>query len=364
MISEGEAQFKVGNAFYRSQSRLARDLGVLTAAIYRSEKDSLRVLDAMAGCGVRSLRYYLESQADVVWANEGNPEVSSVLRQNLAVIPQASQKITCANANQVFFQSHCQQDYYDLVDVDCFGCATPYLSTALWATKIGGLLYLTSTDGRTVTGHLPDNSLRAYGVYARSHPCAHEQGLRILIGSIQQQAAAKGWGIEPIFSLFSGQTYRVMVRLLPNLVLNTSNYGFLGYCHQCGAYQTVSWRKIGRVVCPCDGAVLTLSGPLWLASLHNVNWLEKLQAQAKLRQWWERVRLLEVMQEEANLPPYFYTLSEIGRRGKLDLPKRDHMIQALRSQGYHASVTHINPQAIKTDADLTTCIQVARNLST
>ena len=103
-------------------------------------------------------------------------------------------------------------------------------------------------------------------------------------------------------------------------------------------------------------------GPLWLASLHNIIWLEKLQTQVESRQW--LVRLLKVMQGEANLPPYFYTLSEIGRRGKLDLPKRDHLIPALRSQGYHTSLTHINPQAIKTDADLPTCIQVARNLGT
>ena len=32
---EGKAQFCVGNAFYRPNSRVARDLGVLAAAIYR-----------------------------------------------------------------------------------------------------------------------------------------------------------------------------------------------------------------------------------------------------------------------------------------------------------------------------------------
>jgi tRNA (guanine26-N2/guanine27-N2)-dimethyltransferase len=54
----------VGQAFYRRETETARDLGVLAAAIYRRERGQLRVLDAMAGCGMRSLRYYLESGAD------------------------------------------------------------------------------------------------------------------------------------------------------------------------------------------------------------------------------------------------------------------------------------------------------------
>ncbi|MGB7444326.1 MAG: tRNA (guanine-N1)-methyltransferase, partial [Coleofasciculaceae cyanobacterium] len=227
------------------------------------------------------------------------------------------------------------------------------------ATKIGGLLYLTSTDGRTATGHLPDNSLSVYGAYARSHPAAHEQGLRLLIGSTQQQAASKGLGIQPVFSLFSGQTYRVMLRLLKNQSLTTENYGFLGYCHHCGNYQIVSWRKLGKIICPHDSKPLTLSGPMWLGSLHNQQYLGRLLALAQKWNWLERVQLLKVMTGEADLPPYFYTLSEIGRRGKIDIPKRSHLIERLQDMGYRASPTHINAQAIKTNADITICIAAA-----
>lgn len=65
---------------------------------------------------------------------------------------------------------------------------------------------------------------------------------------------------------------------------------------------------------------------------------------------------------ETQLPPYFYKLSEIGRQGKFDLPKRDYLIQALQSAGYQASATHINAQAIKTNANLRTCIKIAKKL--
>ena len=69
---EEKAAFQVNNVFYNPQSKYVRDLGVLAAAIYRQDYGSLKVLDALAGCGVRSLRYYLESQADYVWVNEAN----------------------------------------------------------------------------------------------------------------------------------------------------------------------------------------------------------------------------------------------------------------------------------------------------
>jgi tRNA (guanine26-N2/guanine27-N2)-dimethyltransferase len=359
--SEGKVTFQVGNAFYRSDSQTARDLGILAAAVYRSQTHQLRVLDAMAGCGVRSLRYWQESKADWVWTNEGNPEVRPTLLQNLATAIAANRlKLTHLDANRVFFDCYNRQDYYDLVDVDCFGSAAPYLSTSLWAIAIGGLLYLTSTDGRTATGHLPNISLQVYAAYARSHPAAHEQGLRLLIGSIHQQAATKGLGIQPVFSFFSGQTYRVMLRLVAKPALTLKTYGFLGYCHHCGNYQVIQWQQLGRVTCPHDDKPLSISGPLWLGELHDRHTLQQFIQQAHQWNWMHHVSLLELMQSEVNLPPYFFRLGEIGKRGKMDIPKRSHLITALQEKGYQASPSHINAQAIKTNADLQTCIAAAR----
>ena len=360
---EGKAKFQVGKAFYNPQSKLVRDLGVLAATVYRQNHGSLKVLDALAGCGVRSLRYWLESNADYLWINEGIPQLSSLLQQNLAqAIAANCCQITHQDAHRVFFDCHNRRNYYDLVDVDCFGTATPYLSTMLWATKIGGLMYLTSTDGRTLTGHLRHNSMQAYGAIARSHPAAQEQALRIIIGSVQQQAATKGLGIEPVFSLFTGKTYRLMLRLVPKTQLNDKNYGFLAYCHGCGNYQTVTFNKLGKINCKCDCPNITVSGAMWLGKLHHRQLIVAYKAIAEQFAWQEVSHLLSLMTAEIDFPPYFYTLREIGKRGKLDLPKRGHLIQALQKKGYQASVTHINSQAIKTNADINTCIAVARSI--
>ena len=361
---EGKARFQIAGAFYNPKSKLARDLGVLAGLVYKDRQGQLRVLEAMAGSGVRSLRYYLESNADYLWVNEGNYELNTLLEQNLQqTISSDRYRLTHLDAHRVFFDCFNRRDYYDLVDVDCFGTSAPYLNTMLWATKLGGLMYLTSTDGRTLAGRTPHKSLQAYAAYPRSHPALQEQALRLIIGSVAQQAATKGLGIEPIFSLFAGETYRTMFRLIRRCNLTLDNYGFLGYCHQCGDYQTINWHKLGKIVCSHDRSALAISGAMWLGALHCSGYLSQMKAIANKLQWRDIVSLLSTMLDEAELPPYFFTLREIGKRGKLDLPQKSLLIQALRNLGYQASATHINPEAIKTDANIHTSIAVAKKLS-
>ena len=361
---EGKAIFQVGNAFYRPTTKLTRDLGILAAKTYQQETGKLRVLDAMAGCGVRGLRYILEAEAQWVWVNEANPDLQPILNQNLAHSLHSSQyKITQTDANRIFFDCYNRSDFYDLIDVDAFGIPFPYLLTVLWGTKIGGLVYLTCTDGRAITGNSPENSLKYYGAYARSHPAAHEQGLRIMMGKLQQQAASLGRGVRPVFAYFTGETYRLLMRFVETPQLTESNYGYLGYCHHCKNYQVVSWRKLGKALCPNEGERLVVSGAMWLGELHDRATLEKMIILAKEWGWTTAVSLLEVMEAEADLPPYFYSLQNIGQAGKLDLPKRDDLIQALRQRGYRACQTHVKSQGIKTDASFTVCVKIAQSLS-
>jgi tRNA (guanine26-N2/guanine27-N2)-dimethyltransferase len=369
-VQEGQARFQVEGAFYRSKSKIGRDLAILAATVYRQQRGELRVLDAMTGCGVRPLRYQLEAGANWVWANEANPDLRVLLTDNLAQgMKPRSYRITHQDANQLFFTCYQQRDFYDLVDIDNFGNPSPFLATGLWATKIGGLLYLTSTDGRTTSGHAPEKSLQVYGAYARSHPAVHEQGLRLMLGSVAQQAAARGMAIQPVFSLFNGQIHRVMVQLVMQSWVS-EHYGFLAYCHGCGQFQTLNWRELGQVSCVCHHArdnpvprrPPVLSGPQWLGPLHDGNWLQKMGHLARAWGWSTGVKLLKIMLAEADMPPYYYPLSEIGRRGRMDIPQRDQLIQALCDRNYRATRTHLDFQAIKTDAPIATCLEIAKAL--
>ncbi|MEL6776747.1 MAG: tRNA (guanine-N1)-methyltransferase [Cyanobacteria bacterium J06597_16] len=400
--TEGAAKFRTGSAFFRSSSQTGRDLAILAAIAHKATLPAaqpFRVLDAMTGCGVRPLRYALEAQADYVWANEGNHDLYPLLSKNLGdSLPATRYRITHQNANAVFFDCYQRQDFYDLIDIDGFGSPMPTLSTALWAVKLGGLLYLTSTDGRATSGHAPNKSLQTYGAYARAHPAVHEQGLRLLIGAAIQQAAARGLGAQPVFSFYNGEVNRVMVRITQKAQWKQAHYGFLAYCHGCGQFQTVGWKKLARVACVCPAANSSslsetvetrqgenppvsrpvtnrpvtnrpvISGPMWLGPLHNHQALEDMRQIAIAHQtshtpyqqrWKQTQALLETMQAEATLPPYYYPLAEIGRRGKMDIPPRDELIAQIRQSGFQASRTHLSEQAIKTDCPLATVTAIA-----
>ncbi len=362
---EGKARFVQAGAFFRPHSQVGRDLAILAAVVYRQQRGQLRVLDVMTGCGVRSLRYHLEAEADWIWANEGNPELREVLNYNLSQgMRPRSYRITYQDANQVFFTCYRERDFYDLVDIDCFGSGAPYLSTGLWAARIGGLVYLTSTDTRTTSGHNPAHSVAMYGAIARSHPAAHEQGVRLLLGSALQQAATRGMQVEPIFSLFNGQVHRVMVRLTMGQQLTLDRYGFLAYCHYCGHFQTLDWMQLGQAVCLHHETPrpMVVSGPLWLGPLHDGEMLGAMAAVAAAWGWEKRVKLLHLMQQEATMPPYYFRLGDLGRWLKGDIPPRDRLVMALQAQGYRACLTHFDAQAIKTTATWAECLAIARSL--
>ncbi len=370
---EGAARFSTAGAFFRASSRTGRDLAILSALAYKRRAHSdgqLRILDAMTGCGVRAVRYLLEAEADYVWANEGNGELSTLIRANFQTnldspLLAGRYHLTHQDANAAFFDAYQRQDFYDLVDIDSFGSPLPTLSTGLWAVKLGGLLYLTSTDGRATSGRAPNSSLQSYGAYARSHPAVHEQGLRLLIGVAVQQAAARGLGAQPVFSWYCGEVNRVMIKVTRSVAWKGDCYGFLTYCHACGQFQTFGWKRLGRgILCTCrcaDSPVV--SGPMWLGPLHNTADLAAMHKIAIQKGWGDRAALINIMQAEADLPPYFYPLAEIGRRAQTDIPPRQRLIDRLQDRGYRATVTHLSNQAIKTEASLSTCLGIARQLS-
>ena len=128
-VSEGSATFQVGGLFYRPSSRLIRDLGVLALAILaRDERHAgdVRVLDAMSGTGVRSLRYWREANATHIHANElmfgEHP-----LRANLAPLVEAGRGVvTCTDAVELYMRAKIDERRYSFIDADAFGTGQPH----------------------------------------------------------------------------------------------------------------------------------------------------------------------------------------------------------------------------------------------
>ncbi len=270
---EGAVQLRTGGGFFRPDSRPARDFGVLLTRLLAAA-GPVRLLDAMAGCGIRALRGAVEGGATAVWANDADPDRLPLLQANLASVPAAVERRVSAQTAQRLLAGclvRCRR--FELVDLDAFGSPTALLPLALEAVAFGGILYLASTDGRSPTGHDRGAAVRRLGAAARAHPASWELALRLQIGSIARAAWAMGRGLEPLLSFSEGRTFRTAVRVRRQPGAGEEEQlGLLAHCHGCGDQQQQSLLRLGRwQPCACRGATppLAVSGPLWLGPLQH-----------------------------------------------------------------------------------------------
>ncbi|XP_068669132.1 uncharacterized protein [Aristolochia californica] len=362
--SERGLQFEIGESFFRSESAIGRDLGVLAASLHRKSTGRLRVLDALCGCGVRSLRYLVQSGADFVWANDANDDYRKTILMNLGVESRFSESrsrrwvVTHSDARKVLLETYIHREFFDFIDVDSFGSDSSFLRPAFEAVTLGGLLYVTSTDGYSSGGHRPYHSLASYGAYVRPVPYANEVGLRMLIGGAVRDAAALGYSVSPLFSYYSyhGPVFRVLLRVNRGKLLQ-KHYGFISYCNKCGDSHEFSWNKLGLICCPCgNGEVsksLVVCGPLWTGPLHDTDFMTDMLSLAQKWGWActgskgtenaDLEKLLKTIIDESDpqLTFGYIKLDEVASRAKVNSPPLDTVIGILRKDLQH--VDHILP---------------------
>ncbi|KAK2444814.1 tRNA (guanine(26)-N(2)/guanine(27)-N(2))-dimethyltransferase [Trifolium repens] len=372
-------EFDTGGAFYRRESATGRDLGVLAASLQKKVNGSLRVLDALCGCGIRSVRYLKEAEADFVAANDGNECYGKTILENLSRVCVKEDKkwvVTHLEANRVMTDYYVQKSFFDFIDVDSFGSDSSFLRSAINTLKYGGLLYVTSTDGFSSGGHRPHHSLAAYGAYVRSMPYSNEIGLRMLIGGVVREAAVLGHHITPLFSYYAyhGPVFRVLLRLNRGKLHDSRHYGFIGHCHQCGNSHEFSWDRLGQMSCSCSMSKvsnsLKVSGPLWTGPLHNAAYLTDMLDLAKQWGWigcdgkdnLEKLIKLMVDESDPRLPFGFINLDEMASRAKINTPPLRTLMSAMHEKGYAVSRSHITSNAIKTNCPMTECIKIAKEL--
>ncbi|KAM7275137.1 hypothetical protein ACFE04_017003 [Oxalis oulophora] len=393
--TERGLEFNTGDSFYRHESATGRDLGVLAAYLYKQSKGQLRVIDAMCGCGIRSLRYLVEAQADFVLANDANDEYRGVILGNLGQVERGvgDEKrwvVTHTDATRVLTEYYMQKDFIDFIDVDSFGSDTLYFRSAFSALKMDGLLYLTSTDGFSAGGHRPLNSLAAYGAYIKPMPYANEIGLRMLIGGAVREASALGFHVTPLFSYYSyhGPVFRVLFRVNRGKLSEDRDYGFISYCNKCGNSQAYTWDKLNQISCTCNSAKgsrsLVVSGPMWTGPLHSASYLTEMLNLAVQWEWagngmeTSLEKLLKRMIEESDprLSFGYIKMDDMGSRAKINTPALKTLMEAMQKninlqcevcpmqEGYATSRSHIAANAIKTNCPMTECIRIAKELQT
>ncbi|MEB3331043.1 MAG: N2,N2-dimethylguanosine tRNA methyltransferase [Synechococcaceae cyanobacterium] len=366
---EGAATLRPGSGFFRSDSRPARDLGVLLLAVL-ARQGPVQVLDAMAGCGIRSLRYGLEAGVTSLWVNDADPDRLPLLQANLAQLPAAvAHRCTVVTAQQLLATCLRRRRRFTFVDLDAFGCPSALVPLALEAVRFGGVLYLASSDGRSPTGHDRPAALRRFAAAARAHPASWELALRLQLAVVARAAWALGRGIEPLFSFSEGRTFRTGVRLRRRPEPGQeAQLGLLAHCHGCGEQQVQSLLRLGRWrLCCAAGseAPLAVSGPLWIGPLQDAAMLVAMQEAAEALPGSlsaPGLRLLERLAADPGDLARCWPLALIARRLQGGPPRPQDLVRELRAAGWRAQRSGVMEGQLRSDAPWDEILAAARRV--
>lgn len=376
---EGAVTVETGGGFFRPESRPSRDLGVLLGATMAAA-GPLRVLDGMAGCGIRSCRWLVEAGAMAVWANDADPDRLPLLRSNLVPLRSdhpggagSSLRITTLRIQKLLAGCMARQERFSLVDLDAFGSPMALVPLALEAVSFEGVLVLASTDGRSPTGHDRAAAIRRLGASARSHPASWELALRLQLGVLARSAWSAGRGLTPLFSFSEGRTFRTAVRVHRRpAAREEEQLGLVSHCHACGDQQVQSLRRLRPWrACRCAGNrdsggwPLAISGPLWIGPLQHPPTLAAMVALQGERHLAgpEGERLLRALAADEGWTPRCWPTDAIARILGAGPPPLRALVAALEQAGYRSCVSGVMAAQVRTDAPWTELLAVASGIS-
>lgn len=276
-----------------------------------TQTGEFRILDALSATGLRAIRYAKEiPMVTSVVANDLSLQATNSIKLNIDH-NQVSCKVSVTTGDA---QAHLynaasplnrgKQSLYEVIDLDPYGTAAPFLDAAVKAVVDGGLLCITCTDaGVFASVGYPEKTYSQYGGLPFKGPQSHEAGLRLILHAIATSAARYGLSIEPLLSLSIDFYARVFVRVRrsPADVKFLASKTLIVYnCDAgCGAWSTqflsqsrakkdrkgdavykfsLAKAPSANQYCSHCGLKTHLSGPMWGGPIHNPHFIQRILA--------------------------------------------------------------------------------------
>jgi tRNA (guanine26-N2/guanine27-N2)-dimethyltransferase len=136
----------------------------------------ITVLEALSASGLRAIRYALElPSVSTVYANDMDPSAIQAIHRNIQHnnVPENLLKVSQLDAN-VLMYSH-RTERVDVIDLDPYGTATPFIDAAIQGIASDGLLCVTCTDMAVSAGiGYPEKCYANYGGMPAKQEYTHE----------------------------------------------------------------------------------------------------------------------------------------------------------------------------------------------
>ncbi len=325
--------------FYNPSMVLNRDLSVLVAQkILNDSKKRIHLLDGLAASGIRGIRFAHELEGDFyVTVNDWNDDAYRLIRKNAKQYAFPHLMTTKKNLQLLL-----TEEQFEYIDIDPFGSPVYFLDAAMRSIRHNGIIACTATDTATLCGVYPKVCRRRYNAQPLHTPCMKEIGLRILLGVLCREAAKHKKGIAPLLCYTTDHYSRLYI---------TVHQGASAANTAVNHVSSISSKTIDEFYTESESMV----GPLWLGSIQQRRFIQevrdilfKKQVQTKH----ELIKLLDILEEEATAPPFFYDVDKIASVLKCPPLKRETLFTRLRQKGYVVSRTHCTPVGFKTNAPI------------
>eukprot|EP00042_Codosiga_hollandica_P044559 m.442807 g.442807 ORF g.442807 m.442807 type:complete len:367 (+) comp56817_c0_seq45:1061-2161(+) len=319
-------------------------------------------------------------------ANDFSESAVEAIRSNVLfndLDPATNVRPSHADASLLMYQHRAPMERFDVVDLDPYGSAVPFLDAAVQAVTDGGLLCVTCTDLAILCGNHPETCYGKYGSMPLKAKYCHEMAVRIMLSTIAAAAGRYRRRIVPLVSLSIDFYARVFVRVntSPAEVKRLgSQTGIVYHCPACDTHHVQAMCKAPdasshnfrpqtgpNVDRQCDqcGRQFIVGGPVWTDPIHDKDFAEKVcdavRADSSTLKTANRILgQMAVIQEELHDVPFYYTLDHLSRVLHVSTPSMLQLRSAIIRHGYRVSTSHANANAIKTDAPHTVLWDIMR----
>lgn len=377
-----------------------------------AQASPFRILDALSATGLRALRYAKEiPMSTSITANDLSPQATASIMLNIKHnnVNKKVHAITGDARSHMYSVAKPTKRkvsvLYEVIDLDPYGTAVPFLDAAVNAVVDGGLLCVTCTDaGVFASVGYHEKTYSQYGGLPLKGPQSHEAGIRLILHAIATCAARYGRSIEPLLSLSIDFYVRAFVRVRssPAEVKFLASKTMTVYnCDEgCGAWSTQYHGQIRSKLsrngnptqkfalpkatsasqsCPHCHFATRLAGPMWGGPLYNPHFIERIlellpsldkETYATLPriEGMLTTALSETLFDQPPFPtpssrpvppidpsirvnhPFFINLSTLAKVLHCVAPSDAAFRGALMHLGYKVSRSHTKPGSISTNA--------------
>ncbi|ORX88056.1 N2,N2-dimethylguanosine tRNA methyltransferase [Basidiobolus meristosporus CBS 931.73] len=372
----------------RNNQAAAQQNGEASSDLNEEALKKFTVLEALSATGLRSIRYAKEiPNIKYIVANDLEPDAVNAIKRNIK-FNQLSEDLVRPNlgdACSVMYDHRDPAKRYDVIDLDPYGSAVPFIDGAVQAVSDGGLLCVTCTDLAVLASNsYTETCFYKYGGMPVKADYSHEMALRLVLNSLQTAAARYKRQIVPLMSCSIDFYVRLFVRVFTSpaeVKKNASKTSMVYHCSGCKSYQTQPLGKItvdgkstkygpvaGPIVnghCEHCGSKHHVGGPFWGANIHDKEFVTRFlknikESKDRFKTHPRMMGMVSVISEELDVP-FYYTLSGLTGTLHCNSPPLLSVCSAILHQGYKVSVSHACQSSLKTNAPNEVLWDIMRN---